>query len=109
MFLLVFVTSGCHNNIHVHNKQAIKTIHHAVNVTTTEAKLFTIRCSINQVTNLQGIRKIIVITDSIHSTREIFDYSLHPFQVYIASISNELRRFFDANNSNTIKFWEYSS
>jgi len=36
------VTSISH--VHVHNKQVIKTTHHIVNVTTTEAKLFTIRC-----------------------------------------------------------------
>ena len=30
-----------------HNKLVIKTIHHMVNITTTEAKLFTIRCDIN--------------------------------------------------------------
>ena len=32
------------SHVHVHNKQIIKMIHHMVNVTTTEAKLFTIRC-----------------------------------------------------------------
>ena len=34
-------------HIHTHNKPLIKTIHHAVNVTSTEAELFTIRCGIN--------------------------------------------------------------
>ena len=32
------------SHVHVHNKQIIKMIHHMVNVTTTKAKLFTIRC-----------------------------------------------------------------
>ena len=36
------VTSISH--VHVHNKQVIKTTHHIVNITTTKAKLFTIRC-----------------------------------------------------------------
>ena len=101
------VTSISH--IYVHNKQVIKTIHHMVNVMTTEAELFTIRCSINQATNLQGIRKIVVIMNSIHSARKIFNYMSHPFQVHIVSISYELRRFFNTNISNTIKFWKYSS
>ena len=35
------------SHIHVHNKYVIKTIHYVVNVTTTEAELFTIRCGIN--------------------------------------------------------------
>ena len=38
--------------IHIQNKQVIKTIHHIVNITITEAKLFSIRCGINQATNL---------------------------------------------------------
>jgi len=97
------------SHVHVYNKQIIKMIHHTVNVTTTEAELFAIRCSINQAINLQSIRKIIVIMDSIHSTRKIFNYSLHPFQVHIVLISNKLRRFFDAYNSNTINFWKCSS
>jgi len=33
--------------IHSHNKSVIKTIHRAVNITATEAKLFTIWCGIN--------------------------------------------------------------
>jgi len=94
------------SHTHIHNKQVIKIIHHAVNVTTTEAKLFAIRCGINQTTNLQGIRKIVAITDF---ARKIFNYSLYPFQVHMTSISNELRRFFDTNNSNIIEFCEYSS
>ena len=35
-------------HIHLHDKPVIKMIHHAVNVTTTEAKIFAIRCGINQ-------------------------------------------------------------
>ena len=34
-------------HIHTHNKPVIKTIHHAVNVTSIEAELFAIRCDIN--------------------------------------------------------------
>jgi len=35
------------SHIYVHDKPVIKIIHYAVNVTTIEAKLFTIRCGIN--------------------------------------------------------------
>jgi len=45
----------------------------------TEAKLFAIRCGINQATNLNGINEIIVITDSIHATKRIFNPLLHSF------------------------------
>jgi len=54
-------------HIHTCNKPVVKTIHYVVNITSIEAKLFTIRCGINQATNIQGISKIIVITDSIYS------------------------------------------
>ena len=96
-------------HIHVHNKSVIKTLHHTVNVTTTEAKLFTIRCSINQATNLNSINKIIIITDSIHAIKKIFDPSLHPLQIHVASISDKLRKFFIKNHNNSIEFWKYSS
>jgi len=51
---LVITDAGIKNNVatsishtHIHNKPVTKTIHHAVNVTSTEAKLFAIRCGIN--------------------------------------------------------------
>jgi len=65
--------------IHAHNKPVIKTLYHAVNVTTMEAELFAIRYSINQATNLNGINKIIVITNFIHTAKKIFNPSSHPF------------------------------
>jgi len=34
-------------HIHTHDKPLIKTIHHVVNVTSTEVELFAIRCGIN--------------------------------------------------------------
>lgn len=40
------------SHTHIHNKQMVKTIHHAINVITAKAKLFAIRCDINQATNL---------------------------------------------------------
>jgi len=101
------VTSIAH--IHIHDKPIIKTIHHTVNVTSTEAELFAIRYDINQVTTISGISKIIVITDSIHAARRIFDSSLHPFQIHVAVISAELRKFFTKNHYNSIEFWECPS
>ena len=68
-------------HIHTHNKPIIKMIHHTVNVTSTKAELFTIRCGINQLSCLNYISKIIVITDSIHAVKRIFDLSIHLFQV----------------------------
>ena len=96
-------------HIHIHNKDIIKTIYHTVNVLFSEAKLFVIKCSINQATNILGISKIVVITDLLHATWRIFNLSLHSYQIHVAFMSNELRRFFIKNNNNSIEFWEYSS
>ena len=62
-------------HIYICNKDIIKTVHHAVNVLFIEAKLISIRCGINQATNIPGISKIIVITDSLHVARRTFDFT----------------------------------
>ena len=66
-------------HIHTHNKPIIKTIYHAVNITSTEAELFAIRYSINQSSHLDNISKIIIITDFIHMVKRIFNLSIYPF------------------------------
>jgi len=80
---LVVTDTGIKNNvttsiihIHIYNRSIIKTLYYAGNVTFTKAELFTIRCGINQAVNIQEISKIIVITDSIHAAKRIFDLSL---------------------------------
>ena len=96
------------SHIHICNKPISKTLHHVVHVTSTEAELFAIRCSINQVMNHNDILKIIVVTDSIHATKKIFDSSSHPYQVHSA-ILYELHIFFLYYQDNSIEFWECSS
>ena len=83
---LIISDSGIKNNvatsiayIYVHNRPIVKTIHHTANITSTEAKLFAIRYSINQAVNLPGISKIVVITNSLHTAKKIFDSSIYPF------------------------------
>jgi len=41
-----------------------------------------------------NISKIIIITDSIHMARKIFDPSVHPYQVQSIAILSDLRKFF---------------
>jgi len=53
-------------HIHMADKPLMKTIHHAINVTSTEAELFTIKCGINQSICFNNISKIVIITDSIY-------------------------------------------
>ena len=115
-YTLVVTDTSIKNNIattiahiHIHNKAVTKTIHHTVNVLSIEVKLFTIKCGINQATSVLGISKIIVITDSLYTAQRIFDSLLHPYQIHMTSISNELRRFFIKNSNNSIEFWECPS
>jgi len=97
------------SHVHSANKPLIKTVHHASFVTSTEAELFAIRCSINQACSLNNVSKIIVVTDSIHAAKKIFDSDVHPFQIHSAAILSKLRKFFNSNESNSIEFWECPS
>ena len=65
--------------IHFYNKPVIKILHKAINVTTTEAKFFAIHCGINQAVTNQDVNHIVVITDSLHAAKKIFDSSVHPY------------------------------
>ena len=96
-------------HIHSFNKLIVKTLHRAINITTAEAELFTIHCSINQVVVNHNIKHIIVITDSLHIARRIFDSSTHPYQIHSAAISSELREFFSKDSQSHIKFWDCPS
>jgi len=92
---------------HVCRKHDIiaKSIHHAMDVTSIETELFVIRC-ISQATQVQGIKKIIVIINAISAAKWIFDSSIHSFQLHSIAISNDLRGFFNKNIHNTISFWD---
>jgi len=71
--------------VHLANHPMTKTVHHVTFITSTEAELFTIRCGINQACNKENISKIIIITDSIHAAKKIFDATSHP-QIHTAAI-----------------------
>ena len=68
-------------HIHIYNNPIIKTLHHTINVTSTEAELFIIRYGINKTTQVVNINHIVVIIDSIYIAKRIFDSSIHPYQV----------------------------
>ena len=82
-----------------------KTIHHTVNITSTEAELFTIRYGINQAVQVSNISCIIVITNAIHLARWIFDSSSHPYQLQSITIAQDLRAFSNKNSQKFIDFW----
>jgi len=58
---------------------------------------------------ITNINHIIVITDSLHTAKKIFDFSLHPYQIHSATISWKLRGFFLKDINNCIKFWDCPS
>ena len=96
-------------HIHSANHSLIKTVHHAAFITSTEAELFAIRCGINQAYIKENMSKIIVVTDSIHAAKKIFNSKSHPFQSHTTAILSELCHFFNKNHENSIEFWECSS
>ena len=82
--IIVVLDTSVRNNIamsisHVHSSSndVRKTIHHAINVTSTKPKLFTIRCGINQAIQISEATCIIIIMNAIHAGEYIFDSSIH--------------------------------
>ena len=97
------------SHVHLTNHPVTKTLYHVAFVTSTEAELFMIRCGINQAYTKENMSKIIVITDSIHMAKKIFNTLSYPYQDHVVAILSELHRFFAINQSNSIEFWECSS
>ena len=96
-------------HIHIANCLLTKTVHYVSFVTSMETELFAIRCGINQACSNEVISKIIVVTDSIHAARKIFNSSSHPFQRHSLVILSELWSFFTSSPNNSIEFWECPS
>ena len=78
------------SHIHSMNSLLTKTVHHALFVTSTEAELFAIRCGINQACSKDNVSKIIVVTDSIHAAKKIFNGDSHSYQLHSIAILREL-------------------
>jgi len=97
------------SHIHLANHPLIKMVHYATFITSMEVELFAIRCGINQVCIKKGVSKIIVVTNSIHAVKEIFDSKSHLYQSHTMTILSELHHFFKTNQENSIEFWECPS
>jgi len=95
--------------IHIRDKPIIKILQYTLNVTSTKAELVTIRCGINQATNINYISKIVIVTDLIHTVKKIFNPSSHPFQKHVVAILKKLRFFFSCHLDNHIKFLDCPS
>jgi len=81
-------------HIYIQDKPLIKTVHHVAYITSTKAELFAIRCGLNQACNKEDISKIIIVTDSIHVAKKIFDTKSHSYQIHTTAVLKELRQFF---------------
>ena len=113
---IVAMNASIKNNIatsishtHILNYPFIKTLHHVTFVTSPEAELFAIRCSINQALFKENISKIIVFTNSIHVAKKIFDPLSHSLQIHTVTILNELWQYFSRDSNNSIEFLECPS
>ena len=91
-------------HIHLYSNLIRKTIHHTVNIITTEAKLFAIRYGINQAIQILNTSHIIFITNFIHLAQHIFDFSIYLYQQQSIVISKHFKAFFNKNSSDLIKF-----
>ena len=92
------------SHMHLANHPLTKTVHYAAFVTSTEAELFIIRCDINQVCIKENVSKIIVVTNSIHVVKKIFNTASYPYQSHAVAILSELHCFFSSNQYNSIEF-----
>ena len=91
-------------HMYIANSSLTRTLHYVAFATSTEAKLFAIRCGINQASNKENVFKIIVITNAIHAAKKIFNPLSHPFQVHTVAILSDLCHFFTINQNNLIEF-----
>ena len=86
-----------------------KSVHHAINVNSTEAELFAIKYRIDQATKIHNASKIFIITDTIPAAKWIFDTLIHPYQLHLIALLKSLREFFNKNSDNLISFWDCPS
>jgi len=97
------------SHVHIANHPLTKTVHHAAFITSTEEELFAIRCGINQACIKENMSKVIIVTDSIHTAKKIFNSKSHSFQSHTVVILSELWGFFNSSRNNSIEFWECPS
>ena len=76
--------------VHTYEFSVIKTIHYTINVISTEVELFAISYGLNQAIWLTNIEHIIIITDFIQAAKNIFNSSIHLYQIQLVGISKEI-------------------
>ena len=76
------------SHIHSFNKIVIKTLHRAINITTAKVELFAIQYSINQAVANPNVKHIVVITNSLYTTRKILSSSTHLSKLKVVDSNN---------------------
>ena len=79
-----------------------------MNVNSTKVKLFIIKYGINHAIHLLDVNHIIIITDVISAVRQIFNMSIHSYQLYSIIILKDLKKLFNKDPNNIIKLTLYS-
>jgi len=83
--------------VHLSLNNIKRTIHYAINITLTKAKLFVIRCKVNQAIQISEVFHIIVITNFIHLVKNIFDLTTHLYQIQSIAVAEDLKTFSNKN------------
>jgi len=91
--------------IYSHDKLVIKTIHHAVNIMSTKAKLFVIRCGINQAIYLSNVNLSQI--PSMLPKESLIYHCTHTKHNLLQSHMNS--EFFKKYDNNLIEFWDCPS
>ena len=107
--VIVISDTSIKNNVatsvlHIYSGSIIlaKTIHYTINITSTKVESFTVKCSINQAVQVHNVTYISIITDIILSAKQIFDSSLHSYQLQSITIFQDLRVFFSKKTLTTL-------
>ena len=79
------------SHVHICDHTLTKMVYHVAFITSTEAELFAIRCGINQACSKENVSRIIIITDSIHVAKKIFDSKSHLYQLHTIAILSKLQ------------------
>lgn len=110
-FIIAIIDTSIRNNITISISHVFlncgelsKKIYYVVNVTITEAKLFAIKCTINQSCQFANTNKIIIIMDTIHVVKKIFDLLVHLYQLQAIKAVQYLMDFFNIDSNNTVEF-----
>jgi len=96
-------------SFHLWKKNIKNPIYYTINITFTKVELFAIHCSINQFVRFLQVKKIIIIADSLHIAKSIFDLLMYSYQIHSTTISYKFKKFFMWSNDNHIEFWDCSS